>query len=252
MSSFRVIPTLLLKNGGLVKGRLFKNHKYVGDPVNAVRIFNAKEVDELFFFDICSTLNGHHIDLTLVSKLANECYMPFAVGGGINSLNFISKLIELGVEKVVINSHAVSNPEFIKDASTMFGSQAIVVCLDYKTVKGKNKIFTHSGTIETNLEVLDFARLALDMGAGELVLNSIERDGIQGGFDTKLIKQISESVSIPVIGGCGAGNINHFSDLKSNTVASAATAGSFFVLHGSLDAVLISYPKKSQLVDLSV
>jgi len=250
MSSFRVIPALLLKNGGLVKGRAFKNHIYVGDPVNAVRIFNAKEVDELFFFDIDSTINGRHIDFDLVAKLGNECYMPFAVGGGINSLNIISKLIELGVEKVVINSHAISNPEFINKASNMFGSQAIVVSIDYKIINGKPKIFTHSGTKETNLEVLEFTNIIADMGAGELVLNSIVRDGVRSGFDIELIKKISESVSIPVIGGCGAGHIDHFLDLKSNTTVSAATAGSFFVLHGPLEAVLISYPKKSEFVNL--
>jgi len=251
MSSFRIIPTLLLKKGGLVKGQSFANHKYVGDPINAVRIFNAKEVDELFFFDIESTLNGEHIDLDVVSKLANECYMPFAVGGGINSIDLISRLIELGVEKVVINSYAISEPDFIKEAAETFGSQAIVVCIDYKSDKnGLKKVFLNSSTKETDYDALKFAKLCSEMGAGELVLNSIEKDGMQNGFDIDFIKKVSDLVSVPVIGGCGAGNLSHFKSLKLSTNASAGTGGSFFVFHGPLNAVLISYPKKSEINNL--
>ena len=245
MSGFRIIPSLLLKNKGLVKGINFNDYTYVGDPINTVRIFNDKEVDELFFFDITATQENRRIPFELVEKLANECYMPFAVGGGIKTIKEIKELIKLGVEKVTINTYAVENPVFIKQASQIFGSQAIVVSIDTKECdNGTYSVVTNSGKKYTDIDVLDHARTMEEMGAGELIINSIDRDGTKSGYDLKLVKIIADAVKIPVIASGGAGVFKHFSEVCYNANASAGTAGSFFVFHGKLSGVLISYPSK--------
>jgi imidazole glycerol-phosphate synthase subunit HisF len=251
MSGFRIIPSLLLKDKGLVKGINFSNYKYVGDPINTVRIFNDKEVDELFFFDISATEEKREISFSLIKKLANECFMPFAVGGGINSIEYISKLIKLGVEKVSINTHAVENPDFISESAGIFGSQAIVVSIDVKkSINGNYNILTHSGKKHQSICPLNHAKLMEQKGAGELILNSIDNDGTQNGYDKELIKMITDAVNIPVIAGGGAGELKHFVELYKDANVSAATGGSFFVFHGKLNAVLISYPTKKQLSSL--
>ena len=250
-SGFRIIPSLLLKDKGLVKGVNFSNFKYIGDPINAVRIFNDKQVDELFFFDISATQEDRTISFNLIEKLANECFMPFAVGGGINSIENIGKLIKLGVEKVSINTHAVEDPDFISKSAGIFGSQAIVVSIDViKNANGRYNIATNSGKIKKNICPLDHAKLMEEKGAGELVITSIDKDGTQDGYDKKLMQMIADAVSIPVIAGGGAGDLNHFVELQKELNVSAATAGSFFVFHGKLNAVLISYPTKTQLRSL--
>ena len=250
-SGFRIIPSLLLKDKGLVKGVNFSNFKYIGDPINAVRIFNDKQVDELFFFDISATQENRTISFNLIEKLANECFMPFAVGGGINSIENISKLIKLGVEKVSINTHAVEDPDFISKSAGIFGSQAIVVSIDViKSANGRYSIATNSGKNKENVCPLDHAKLMEKKGAGELVVTSIDKDGTQDGYDKNLMKMIADAVSIPVIAGGGAGDLNHFVELHKELNVSAATAGSFFVFHGKLNAVLISYPTKAQLRSL--
>lgn len=250
-SGFRIIPSLLLKDKGLVKGVNFSNFKYIGDPINAVRIFNDKQVDELFFFDISATQENRTISFNLIEKLANECFMPFAVGGGINSIENIGKLIKLGVEKVSINTHAVEDPDFISKSAGIFGSQAIVVSIDViKNANGRYNIATNSGKIKKNICPLDHAKLMEEKGAGELVITSIDKDGTQDGYDKKLMQMIADAVSIPVIAGGGAGDLNHFVELQKELNVSAATAGSFFVFHGKLNAVLISYPTKTQLRSL--
>ena len=227
-ADFRIIPSLLLKDKGLVKGVNFGDFKYVGDPINAVRIFNDKEVDELFFFDISATQDNRTISFNLIEKLANECFMPFAVGGGINSIENIGKLIKLGVEKVSINTYAVEDPDFISKSAGIFGSQAIVVSIDViKSTNGKYSIVTHSGKKKKNICPLDHAKLMEKKGAGELVVTSIDKDGTQNGYDIKLMKLIAGAVSIPVIAGGGAGDFNHFVELHKDSNVSAATAGSF-------------------------
>lgn len=251
MSGFRIIPSLLLKDKGLVKGVNFSNYKYIGDPINAVRIFNDKQVDELFFFDISATQDNRTISFNLIEKLANECFMPFAVGGGINSIEKISKIIKLGVEKVSINTYAVEDPDFISKSAETFGSQAIVVSIDViKGPNGRYSIVTHSGRIKKNVCPLDHAKLMEKKGAGELIITSIDNDGTQNGYDKKLMKMIADAVSIPVIAGGGAGDFNHFIELNKELNVSAATAGSIFVFHGKLNAVLISYPTKAQFRSL--
>ena len=248
MSNFRLIPSLLLKKNGLYKGIEFANYKYVGDPINAVRIFNAKEVDELFFFDIEATKNNSSVSLDIISKLANECYVPFAVGGGINSIEHIQNLINLGVEKVCINSHAIKNPDFVSQASEIFGSQAIVVCIDFKKDENGYSLYSHSGTRKVEKDVFDYAIEMEKVGAGEILFNCVNRDGKMQGFDLAFYTKVSKLLQIPVSAGCGAGRVQHFKALTSQTQVSAASAGSFFVFHGPHRAVLISYPKDFKIL----
>lgn len=247
MLKTRVIPCLLLKGSGLVKTQKFKNPTYLGDPINIVKIFNEKEVDELILLDITATLNNAQPNLKQIAEIAGECFMPLGYGGGIRDLEDIQKILALGVEKVVINTHAVENPSFIEKASKLFGSQSIIVSIDVKkNLFGRYEIFSHNGRQSTKLDPLRHAIHMQEMGAGELMLNSIDRDGMMQGYDIELIRKISESVSIPVIACGGAGNQNNFNEaVKAG--ASAVAAGSLFVFQGKHRAVLISYPSQNEL-----
>ena len=243
MLKTRVIPCLLLKNQGLVKTVKFKDPKYVGDPINAVKIFNEKEVDELLFLDITATVENRKPNFPIISDIASECFMPFGYGGGVKDLNDMKELFNLGVEKVIINSYAVENPEFIKKAADLFGSQSVVVSIDVKnTLLGKYEVFTYSGKKNTKLEPVNFAREMQEMGAGEIFLNSIDRDGTMQGYDIELIKLVSQSVTVPVVACGGAGKIEDFAEAVKKGGASAVAAGSMFVFHGKHRAVLINYP----------
>lgn len=244
----RVIPLLLLKNNGLVKTIKFKNSKYIGDPINAVRIFNAKETDELIFLDITATKEKRKISLELLAKIADEAFMPFSAGGGISSLDDIKKLINTGVEKVVINSYAIEHPEFIKLASDTFGSSTIIISIDVKKkMLGRYEVYSHSAAKSTGIDPFMYAEQCANYGAGEILINSIERDGIMEGYDIELIKKISNSVSIPVIACGGAGKLSDLSEAYYKGNASAVAAGSLFVFHGPRRAVLINYPSKEEL-----
>lgn len=239
----RVIPCLLLKNAGLVKTVRFKDPTYVGDPINAVKIFNDKEVDELIFLDIAATVERKKPQLTLLARIAGESFMPFSYGGGIRSVDEIRDILRLGVEKVCINSQAVENPPFIQDAARVFGSSTIVVSLDVKkSFLGKYEVVIHGGRKRTRLDPVQHARFMEKMGAGELMVNSVDRDGTMAGYDLDLIKRVSEAVSIPVIACGGAGRISDFGEAVKKGGASAVAAGSLFVFHGKHRAVLISYP----------
>lgn len=247
----RVIPILLLKNAGLVKTQKFKNPKYVGDPINAVRIFNDKEVDELVFLDISATPQKRGPNFELIKDIATEAFMPFAYGGGITSLNEIEKLINLGVEKVVLNTVAVTNPKIISEAANIFGNQSIVVSIDAKKTLFNGKMsFTHCGQTKSPTNYIDFAKEMEQLGAGELIINSIDHDGMMQGYDLQLIKNIAEVVTIPVVAAGGAGNLNHFKQAIEEAKASAVAAGSMFVFNGPHRAVLISYPKYNDLEQL--
>jgi cyclase len=247
----RVIPILLLKNAGLVKTQKFKNPKYVGDPINAVRIFNDKEVDELVFLDISATPQKRGPNFELIKDIATEAFMPFAYGGGITSLNEIEKLINLGVEKVVLNTVAVTNPKIISEAANIFGNQSIVVSIDIKkTLFNGKKSFTHCGQTKNAKNYIDYAKEIEQLGAGELIINSIDNDGMMQGYDLQLIKNIAEIVQIPVVAAGGAGNLTHFKQAIEEAQASAVAAGSLFVFNGPHRAVLISYPKYIELEQL--
>jgi imidazole glycerol-phosphate synthase subunit HisF len=248
MLRIRVIPSLLLKNQGLVKTVCFKDPKYIGDPINAIKIFNEKEVDELIFFDTTATIEERKPNLKLISQIASECFMPFGYGGGIKDLDDIKMLFNIGAEKVVINSEAIKNPMFIKDASERFGSQSIVVSIDVKRILlGKYVIYLHGGKVATKYEPVKFAKFMEEMGAGEIILTSIDHDGMMKGYDIDLIKKVTGVLNIPVIASGGAGKIQDFIDAVHKGGASGVTAGSMFVLQGKHRAVLISYPSTKEI-----
>jgi cyclase len=237
----RVIPVLLLKNLGLVKSVGFKNFTYIGDSMNAVRIYNEMKADELVFLDIEATKQNRLISLDFVRDVGEEANMPFAVGGGIKTIDDIRKITNAGAEKVIINSAAV-DVDFISNAAKEFGSSTIVVCIDVKKkLFGGLKTWTHGGQKATNYNPVEFAKLMEQNGAGELIVQSIDRDGKMEGYDVELIRSISESVSIPVVALGGAGNLNHMKEVAQIGFANGLAAGSMFVYQGANKGVLINY-----------
>jgi cyclase len=247
MLRYRVIPTLLLKNGGLVKTTRFKKPVYIGDPINAVKIFNEKEVDELILFDITATNEKRVPNYRMIEEIVSEAFMPIGYGGGINKLDQIEKLYSLGIEKVILNTVAHSNSELIRQAAKIFGSQSIVIAIDVKKdFLGKNWIYTNSGNKKQKENLQEFLQLMVQSGAGEVIINSIDRDGTLKGYDIDLIRDVSKNLSIPVVASGGAGKIEDFSEaIKAG--ASALAAGAMFVFQGIKKAVLISYPGYSSL-----
>jgi imidazole glycerol-phosphate synthase subunit HisF len=247
----RIIPCLLIKDGVLVKGKNFTNHRYVGDPINAVRIFNAKEVDEIIFLDISATLENKKLSLKLIEDITDECYVPFTVGGGIQNIEEIRDILYSGAEKVCLNTVVYENPELVRHASNKFGSQAIIVAIDVK--KNKNKcydVYSHAGTKKVNCNLLDHVKKAESLGAGEILINSIDKDGTKASYDKDLLKMVSDAVNIPVIAAGGASSLEDFKDCFMKTNISALAAGAFFVFHGARDAVLIRYPNKKQIANI--
>jgi cyclase len=244
----RVIPCLLLRHKGLVKTVKFKKPTYLGDPINIVRLFNDKEADELLFLDITATPENSRPPLKLIAEIASECFMPLGYGGGIRTLADIREILSLGVEKVSINSYAVERPTFIREAAETVGSQSIVVSLDVKKdFWGRYRLFTHGGQKATGLDPVEFAAEMEQMGAGEVLVNAIERDGTMSGYDLALIRRIAQAVTIPVVACGGAGTITDLGAAVNEAGASAAAAGSMFVFQGPHRAVLISYPADEAL-----
>jgi cyclase len=244
----RVIPCLLLKGQGLVKTTKFKDPKYVGDPINAIKIFNDKEVDELILLDIMATTEGRGPNFKMIEEVGSECFMPIAYGGGISSLEDIRKILQLGVEKVVLNEAAIKKPELIRQAAEQFGSQAIVVSIDVKRkMFGRYEVYGHRGTKSTGKDPVEFALEMERLGAGELFLTAIDRDGTMEGYDLDLVSLVAHSVSIPVIAAGGAKSIEDFRASTVEAGASAASAGAIFVFHGKHRAVLITYPDPNVL-----
>lgn len=239
----RVIPCLLLQGKGLVKGIKFKDHRYVGDPMNAIQIFNAKEVDELFFLDITATKENRIPPIDLIERIADQCLTPFCVGGGIKTVKEIKSILSAGAEKVCLNTYAFENPKLIREASDTFGAQCIAVSIDYKkNWLGKYEVFTRCGSKSVSKDLFGIVKEVESKGAGEIILNSIDKDGTMEGYDFDLIKNISETVAVPVIAMGGAGTNEHLKQVLSEGKASAAAAGSMFVFHGKRRAVLIKYP----------
>jgi len=244
----RIIPVLLLKNKTLVKSEKFKKFRYIGDAINAVRIFNELKADELVFLDIEATSEKRTVSLDFVKAVGEEANMPFSVGGGIRTVEHIKQIIAAGAEKVIIGTYAVENPDFIKQASETFGSSTIVVCVDVKkTLLGKQKVWITNAQKRTKYTPVDFANLMEEKGAGELIIQSIDNDGIMNGYDLDLIKTIAESVKIPVIALGGAGDLSHLKQAYKEAYASALAAGSLFVFKGGNKGVLINYPEKTDL-----
>jgi cyclase len=248
MLKARVIPCILLNGSGLVKTIQFKKPKYVGDPINAVRIFNDKEVDELTVLDINAMVEEKTPQFEMISNIASECFMPLSYGGGVSSIDQIEKLLKFGVEKVILNSAAIHSPELIKQSAVIVGSQSIVVSIDVKrSAFGKYYIYTHGGKKKIDIDVVEHATHMEKLGAGELLLTSIDRDGTQDGYDLKLLKNVTDAVSIPVIASGGAGKLADFEDAIKKGGASAFAAGSMFVFYGKHRAVLINYPSQEDL-----
>lgn len=243
----RVIPTLLLRGEGLVKTIGFRDSKYVGDPINAIKIFNDKEVDELILLDITATTEAKGPAFNTITDIAGECFMPVAYGGGISTIEQMHRILGIGIEKVVINSAAIDNPNLIATAAREFGSQAVVVSIDVKkTFFGRYEVHTHSGTKGTGINPVEWARKMQDMGAGEIMLTAIERDGTMHGYDLELISKVSGTTNIPLIAAGGAGKITDFSAAVASG-ANAVAAGAMFVFHGPHRAVLITYPSRIEL-----
>jgi imidazole glycerol-phosphate synthase subunit HisF len=247
----RVIPVLLLRGSGLVKSKQFKNHRYIGDPINAVRIFNDLYADELIFLDILATKEKRTISTDFVKNVGEEANMPFGVGGGINTINQIRELLHAGAEKVIITTESIQNPGFIKQASDSFGSSTITVCIDVKKkFFGSEQTWIISGSKPTGKSPVEFAKEIENQGAGELIIQSIESDGMMQGYDIQLIRRISEAVTIPVVALGGAGSITDFKTAVDKGYASAVAAGSMFVYHGPRQAVLVNYPTPEQLAEV--
>ncbi|MDO8368154.1 MAG: AglZ/HisF2 family acetamidino modification protein [Saprospiraceae bacterium] len=248
MISYRVIPVLLLQNGGLVKTRQFKKPTYVGDPINAIKIFNEKEVDELVFLDIDASKEKRGPDFGLLEQIASECFMPLGYGGGIRTVADVNRIFSIGIEKVIFNTAAFTNEAVIKVAAREAGNQSVVVSIDIKkNLLGKRGLFSHAGAPLPKMDPISFARHMQDTGAGELILNAVDRDGMMDGYDIDLIEQIADAVEIPVVACGGAGNLDHFKQAVHKGNASAVAAGSMFVFHGPLKGVLINYPSQEKL-----
>jgi cyclase len=249
----RIIPVLLLKDNGLVKSTKFKNYKYIGDPINAVRIFNELYADEIVFLDIEATKKGKLIDLQLVREIGEEANMPFGVGGGVKTLDDIQQLIQAGAEKVIICSEALQRPEFIEEASKAFGSSTISVCLDLgKAFFGGTKLFSHCGTKKYGISPLDFAKQMEGFGAGEIIIQSIEFDGMMNGYNYSESISIAKSITIPVTILGGAGKLSDVRSTHEQFIFNGYAAGSLFVYQGVHRGVLINYPEKELLKSLFI
>lgn len=243
----RITPCLLVHDGGLVKTVRFKDPKYVGDPINAVKIFNEKEADELIVLDIDATAQQREPNFRLISQFAAECRMPLCYGGGVRTVEQAKRIIGLGVEKVAISAAAVADPRLISSIAQEIGSQSVVVVLDVKTnLFGKQEVWTHNGRKNSGKSPIDAAQEAEALGAGEIVLNSIDRDGQMKGYDLALATKLRAATRLPMSVLGGAGSLKDIGDLISTCGVVGAAAGSFFVFKGQYRAVLISYPTQAQ------
>lgn len=249
----RIIPCLLVHEKGLVKTVNFKNPKYVGDPINAVKIFNEKEADELIVLDIDATANQAEPDYKLIADLAAECRMPLCYGGGVRTAQQAKKIIGLGVEKVAISAAAIENPKLISEIAAEIGRQSIVVVLDVKKrmFSKEYDVVTHNGKKNTKRSVIEVAQQAEDLGAGEIVINSIDNDGQMKGYDLALAERVRQAIKIPITVLGGAGSLDDLSRLISTCGVVGAAAGSLFVFKGAYRAVLINYPSIAQRDELA-
>ena len=248
MLKTRVIPSLLLRGAGLVKTTRFKDPKYVGDPINAIKIFNDKEVDELVLLDITASREGRGPAYSVIEEVASECFMPLAYGGGIRSVEEARRIFKLGVEKVVFNTTAWRDPSVLVQASREFGAQAVVASMDVRRkMFGRYEVFVEGGTRGTGIDAVDYARRMESGGAGEILLTSIDRDGTMKGYELELVAKVTAAVGIPVIAAGGAGSVHDFGVAIRQGGANAVAAGAMFVFHGPHRAVLITYPGREEL-----
>jgi len=250
----RVIPCLLLHKGGLYKTEKFKKPTYIGDPINAIKIFNEKEVDELMFLDIDATVHDKEPNYKMIEDIASECFMPLCYGGGVKSIAQMKKIYALGVEKISLSSQAVLNPHFISEAAHIFGNQSVIVTIDVKKdFWGNKKVFICNGKTNTKLNPTEFIIHIESLGAGEIVINSIDNDGMMMGYDIELLKELKANTKVPIVALGGAGKLEHIKAVFADTNVDAVACGSMFVYKGPLKGVLISYPSIniiSQIVDV--
>ncbi len=247
MLRHRIIPVLLLHDNGLVKTRQFKSPVYLGDPLNAINIYNDKEVDELIVLDIDATRYNKSIDFGLVKDIAQECFMPFGYGGGIKTIQDIERLFQIGVEKVILNN-SLKDKGLVQKAIKIFGSQSIVASIDVKQGKNNNYgVYSYSKEKIIYKDLLGYIKDVEQQNIGEIFINNVDRDGMQNGYDVELINLISNHVDIPVIACGGAGSLYDIKQLIKATNISASAAGSLFVFYGVHNAVLITYPRYSEL-----
>jgi cyclase len=249
----RVIPCLLVHDKGLVKTVQFKDPKYVGDPINAVRIFNEKESDELMVIDIDATKENREPDYKMIENLAAECRMPLCYGGGVKTVQQAHRIFSLGVEKIAISASAIQTPELVTAMAERVGSQSVVVVLDVKKkILGGYELYTHNGKKSTGKNPVDFAIKMQELGAGEIVVNSIDQDGMMKGYDLNIIDKIRKSISLPMTVLGGAGSLEDIGKLINQYGIIGAAAGSLFVFKGIYKAVLINYPnweEKDRLIN---
>lgn len=248
LNKTRVIPVLLLKGKGLYKTVKFKNPKYIGDPINSVKIFNEKEVDELVFLDIDASPSGLNPDYDLLEDIAGEAFMPMAYGGGITNVEQARIIFNIGFEKIILNSSLYENLDLVDKIVSEFGSQSVVGCIDVKrSIFKKYELFSQNGSKKQNISILNHLENLINRGVGEVLVNSIDRDGTMAGYDLSLIKIVSDSVNVPVIACGGASCINDFKQAVEKSNASAVAAGSMFVFMGPHKAVLINYPEHADI-----
>jgi len=244
----RIIPVLLLAGKGVIKTKRFSARTYIGDPINAVRIFNEKEVDEIIILDIEATPQGRDPEYGLIQEIVSEAFMPVCYGGGINSVEQASALIRSGVEKVSLNTSALINPKLICDLAYELGSQSVVGSIDVKkSLFSKYQVVTRCGSQKQRVDLIEYAKNLESAGVGEIMIGSIDRDGTQSGYDLQLVKSVSDAVSVPTIAVGGAKELADFSEVINLAGASAAAAGSAFVYYGKFNAVLINYPSQAEL-----
>ena len=247
----RIIPSLLVHENGLVKTVNFKNPKYVGDPINAVKIFNEKEVDELAVFDIDATVLNKEPDYVLIEKLANQSRMPLCYGGGVKTVEQAQKIFGLGIEKIALSSAVLQRPELIEEIASRVGSQSVIVVLDVKKkLLGGYEVYTHNGKKGTGISPFKFIEQAEKLGAGEIIINSIDQDGVMKGYDMNLIDKVREKISLPMTVLGGAGSLDDIGKVINKHGVIGVAAGSLFVFKGVYKAVLINYPGRNDKDDL--
>jgi len=250
----RIIPCLLIHQGGLVKTQSFKDAKYVGDPINAVRIFNEKEADELMVLDIDATVQGRAPDFALIAKLAAECRMPLCYGGGVSTAEQAARIVDMGVEKVAVSAAAIQNPQLLTEMAAAVGRQSVVAVLDVRKKQGLFakglEVCTHNAQTAHKSDPVLLAQQMQDAGAGEVVINSVDRDGLMQGYDIDLARSFKQALRVPVTFLGGAGSTEHLAELVGELGVVGVAAGSLFVFKGKYRAVLINYPTPTQKTEL--
>lgn len=244
----RIIPCLLLREQTLVKTVKFNKFEYIGDPLNTCRIFNELEVDEMMILDITASVRGEEPNYKILNSLVSECFMPLSYGGGITSMQQAERLFMTGFEKVVLNSALYDHPTLIQEVASTFGSQSIVASIDVrKSLFSRIQIYSHGGRKKQTMKLVEWAKQLESLGAGEILLTNIDREGTWSGFDTSLIREVSDAVNIPVIANGGAGSIQHIADAVHQGHASAVSLGSMVVFQNKGLGVLVNFPDKDQL-----